>query len=119
MNMEEHLYYMLDSALSFPIAWGHLGEGTETPRASMARVSGTQGRHLQGAGLMQTRVQIDCYGKTYAEAITASRTVRTELDFYQGGPIQGAFLDSTRDMQDDDAGVLFRVSLTFLVTHQD
>lgn len=117
--MEEHLFSMLDSALSFPIAWGSLGEGTSTPRASMARVSGLQGKHLQGSGLMQTRTQIDCYGKTYIEAITASRAVRAELDFYQGGPIQGAFLDSIRDMPDDDAGLLFRVSLTFLITHQD
>lgn len=117
--MEEHLLSMLDAALSFPIAWGALGEGTSTPRAVMARVSGLRNEHLQGSGLMQARVQVDCYGRTYAEAITASRAVRTELERYQGGPVQGAFLDSIRDNRDDDAGLLHNVSLTFLVTYQD
>lgn len=117
--MEEHLYSMLSSALSFPIAWGTLGEGTSTPRAVMTRVSGIRSVHLQGKGLMESRVQVDCYGASYSEAITASRAVREELELYKGGPIQGAFLDSTRDMRSDDAGLLYRVSLTFLVKYQD
>lgn len=117
--MEEELYTLLSDAVSFPISWGTLGSGTGTPRAAMYRTSGVRDMHLQGTGLMQTRVQIDCYGVTYAEAIGASRSIRNALEGYRGGVIQGAFLESTRDQFDDDAQLLHRVSLTFAVWHRD
>jgi len=75
--------------------------------------------HMGGKGNMNYRVQIDCYGATYAEAIGASRDVRDALEGYQGGPVQGAFLDAVRDQFDEDAGLLHRVSLTFSVHSRD
>jgi len=117
--MEEHLYTLLSGAVGFPIAWGTLGSGTSTPRASIYRTSGARDHHMGGLGNMATRVQIDCYGATYAEAIGASRNVRNTLEGYQGGPIQGAFLQAVRDQFDDDADLLHRVSLTFSVHHRD
>jgi hypothetical protein len=75
--------------------------------------------HMSGTGNMSSRVQIDCYGATYAEAIGASRDIRTALEGYQGGQIQGAFLQAVRDQFDDDAGLLHRVSLTFSIHHRD
>lgn len=117
--MEEHLYTLLSGAVSFPVAWGTLGSGTSTPRASMFRTSGVRDMHMSGLGPMATRVQIDCYGATYAEAIGASRDVRDALEGYRGGPIHGAFLEAVRDGFDDDADLLHRVSLTFAVHHRD
>ena len=117
--MEEHLYTLLSGAVAFPVAWGSLGEGTSTPRAVMFRVTGANEPTMTGPGLMQGRVQIDCYGRTYAEAITAQRAIKTELDGYRGGPIQGAFLDSIRDGTADDAQLLHRVSMTFSVSYTD
>ena len=117
--MEEHLYTVLSGALTFPIAWGTLGEGTSTPRAMMHRTAGLREMHLGGCGLMDTRIQIDCFGATYAEAVTASRAVRSELEGYVGGPVQGVFLTSTDDGFDDDAQLLQRVRLTFEVRHND
>ena len=117
--MEEHLQTLLSGAVSFPIAWGTLGSGTNTPRAVMFRTSGVRDMTMSGPAGMQTRVQIDCYGSTFAEAITASRAIRTALEGYRGGPIQGAFLQSTRDQFDDDAGLLHRVMLTFSIHHRD
>jgi hypothetical protein len=117
--MEEHLYTLISGAVSFPVAWGTLGSGTSTPRAVFFRTSGVRDMHMGGKGNMQSRVQIDCYGKTYAEAIGASREIREALEGYRGGPIQGAFLDSVRDQFDDDAGLLHRVSLTFSVHSRD
>lgn len=117
--MEEHLYTLLFGAVSFPIAWGTLGEGTTLPRASVYRTGGVQDHSMAGPGTMTTTVQIDCYGATYAEAITASRAIRTALAGYSGGPIMGAFLQATRDSFEDDAQLLHRVSLTFSISHRD
>lgn len=117
--MEEHLYTLLSGAVSFPIAWGTLGSDATLPRASIFRTSGVRDHHMGGLGNMETRVQIDCYGATYAEAITASRAIRGTLEGYQGGPIQGAFLQAVRDQFDDDADLLHRVSLTFSIHHRD
>lgn len=116
--MEEELYTLLDTAASFPVAWGTLGEGTSTPRASIYRVGGLPELHMNGSGPMETMVQVDCYGSTYAEAITASRTIRTALEGYRGGTIHGIFLKAVRDTNEDDAQLLQRVSLTFAVHHR-
>lgn len=117
--MEEQLFALLSNAVSFPLAWGTLGSGTSTPRAAMYRTSGVRDMHMRGLGLMLGRVQIDCYGATYAEAISASRDIRSALEGYRGGVIQGAFLDAVRDTQADDANLLHRVSLTFSITYRD
>lgn len=117
--MEEHLYTLLSGAVSFPVSWGTLGEGTGTPRASIYRTGGTQDHSMAGPGSMATTVQIDCYGATFAEAVSASRAIRTALAGYRGGPIMGAFLSATRDGFTDDAQLLQRVSLTFSIHHRD
>jgi len=117
--MEEHLYTLLSGAVSFPVAWGAFGPGASTPRAIMYRISDVRDMHMQGTGLMEGRVQIDCYGTTYADAITASRDIRAALEGYRGGPIHGVFLQAVRDQTDDDAQLLHRVSLTFLIWCQE
>lgn len=117
--MEEELYTLLSGAVAFPVAWGTLGQDDGLPRAAVYRVSGTRQMTLDGMGLMVGRVQIDCYGETFAEAIGASRQIRSALEGYQGGVIQGAFLETIRDQFVDDAQLLQRVSLTFSITYQD
>ncbi len=117
--MEEHLYTLLSGAVSFPVAWGTFGSGTSTPRAVMFRTSGVQDHSMAGPGTMTSSVQIDCYGSTYAEAITASRAIRSELAGYRGGPIMGAFLQAVRDGFTDDAELLQRVSLTFSISYRE
>ena len=117
--MESHLYTLLSDAVSFPVAWGAMGDGTGTPRASVYRVGGLRDMHLQGKGLMQGRLQIDCYGKTWAEANGAGDDIRAALEGYRGGPVQGAFLEAIRDGFEGDAQLLQRVSLTFSVTYAD
>jgi len=117
--MEEDLYTLLSGAVSFPIAWGTLGSGTSTPRATMFRTGGVQDHSMAGAGTIQGTVQIDCYGATYAEAVSASREVRAALAGYRGGAIMGAFLQAIRDGFEDDADLLQRVSLTFSVTYRE
>ena len=117
--MEEHLATTLTATLPFHVAWGHLGDGTDTPRAVVHRVSGVRDMTLDGPALMRSRVQVDCYGKSFTEAIGASRAVRAVLEGYRGGPILGCFLTSVRDGSEEDVGILHRVSLTFEITSRD
>ncbi|MCA0848337.1 hypothetical protein [Salipiger thiooxidans] len=117
--MEQHLFELLSGAVSFTVAWGSLGSGVGLPRASIYRTSGVRDMHLQGKGLMETRVQIDCYGADVQQAHAAETEIRAVLEGYRGGPIQGAFLEATRDGFEDDAQLLQRVSLTFAVWHRD
>lgn len=117
--MEEYLYSLLSGAVSFTVAWGSLGTGVGLPRASIYRTSGVRDMHLQGKGLMETRLQIDCYGATVEEAHAAEAEIRAVLEGHRGGPIQGAFLEAVRDGFEEDAQLLQRVSLTFAVWHRD
>jgi hypothetical protein len=117
--MEEHLYALLSGAVSFPVSWGTMGEGTGTPRATIYRTGATQDHTMAGPGTISGTVQVDCYGQTFAEAIGASRDIRTALAGYRGGPIQGAFLQSIRDGFEDDAQLLQRVSMTFSVHYRE
>lgn len=117
--MREHLYDLLSGSLSFTVAWGSLGQDVGLPRASIYRTSGARDMHLQGTGLMETRLQIDCYGATVEQVGAAEAEIRSVLEGYQGGPVQGVFLESTRDGFEDDAQLLQRVSLTFAVWHRD
>ncbi|SDF91442.1 hypothetical protein [Alloyangia pacifica] len=117
--MQEHLYALLSGAVSFTVAWGSLGSGVGLPRASIFRTSGARDMHLQGTGLMQTRVQIDCYGATVEDAHAAESEIRSVLEGYRGGPILGIFLEAVRDGFEDDTQLLQRVSLTFAVRHRD
>ena len=117
--MQEAILTRLQSQCSFPLAWGGLGAGVATPRAALYRASGTEDYTMQGPGILNARVQIDCYGKTYKEAETAARDVKTALSGYRDGDILGCFYESVRDTNTDDAELLFRVSLTFTIHYRD
>lgn len=117
--MEEELYTLLSGAVSFPVAWGSHSDDTGLPRASMWMTSGIRDMNTKSLGLMTSRVQIDCYGVTQLAAITASRAIRDTLEGYQGGVIQGAFLESTRDSEANDAGLVPYRSTTFSITYRD
>lgn len=117
--MEEHLRSVL-LALGHPVAWGSMGQGTGLPRIVLQQVSGSEPVALDGAvGTISGRVQVDCYGGSYGEAITVSRAVRGLLSGYAGGPIQLASLDAIRDGHDEAGGdVIQRVSLDFAVKYR-
>lgn len=117
--MEEHLYSLLNGSVSFPVAWGSLGEGVSTPRAALYRTGGSRDMIMNGKGIMLGTIQIDAYGKTYAEAVIAGRAIRSALEGYKGGPVLGAFLMAIRDLTDEDVGLLHRVSMTFSIRYRE
>lgn len=110
------------------ITWGRRSQFTAIlPAIVLTRVSGRRDYTMNGAsGLVESRVQVDCFGKSYSEAKATARAVLDVLsgysDFYSGGFFQGIFLDSERDRSDKESGAdryLFVSSMDFLVWHQE
>ena len=102
------------------INFGANAQGAAYPRIVMWTIGDAEGHNLQGPdGHSVGRVQVDCYGATYASAKQLSRAVRAVLDGYSGGGLQGVFLAGTRDTREggsNEAERPFRVSLDF-ITH--
>lgn len=117
--MEEHLYTLLTDTLSCPVKWGFFKDGEAMPRVTLFRMSGSRDHTLNSKGLMRGTVQIDCWGETYAEAITVSRQLKAALEGYRGGPILSAILTATRDSGDNDSALAQRVSLTFAMRYRE
>lgn len=121
--METLLTDLLASVAGGKCFWLRAPQGTNAPYATMQRITGIPDYHMQGAsGLVQSRVQIDCYDKTYAGVALMARSVVTILSGYRGGIIQGIFIDSERDLPAADAGdvtQLFRKSLDIIIHHKE
>lgn len=118
--MEEELYALLQAGVTFPVAWGALGEGATLPRAVMYRASRVVDVNLSNSqDITTSRVNIDCFGKSYSQALGAARDIEGVLQGYSGGVIKCALLDNTRDSFSDDVGLLHRVMLTFLISYKE
>ena len=114
--MEEQMRAAL-LALGYPVAWGSMGQGTDLPRIVLQRISGSEPLTLDGAaGVIDGRVQVDVYGASYGQAITAARQVRALLSGYAGGALILCRLDAMRDRTHAAGGdVIQGVSLDFAV----
>lgn len=116
--MEEYLYRLIANYLACPVTWGHFPDGQGAPRAALNRISQTRrDMTLQGEGLFVTRLQVDLFAESAGAAIELGRQVVDLLDGHQGGQIQLAQLDDTRDGIEGDLATLHRVTLTFTLTH--
>lgn len=123
--MEEALRAILAGSASVTaltgtrIDWGMRPQGQSMPAIALTNVNDGAIDHSQdGPGLSQARVQIDCYGGTYAAAKTTARAVRTLLDGYRGGMFQGAFLAGARDLSEGEGETrVHRVSMDFIITY--
>lgn len=106
------------------IHWTIAPQGVGQPFVVLTIISGPRGYTMTGPdGLVPTRVQVDCYGLTFALAKTIARAVETRLSGYRGASsgvtFGGIFLDAERDGYEDEAtpDKLFRTSLDFIVWH--
>lgn len=132
--MEEALIALLASVSGGRVYWMLAPQGLSADDGSyivMRRVDGVRDYAMSGpTGYVQTRVQLDCYGKTYAAAKTAARAVEAVISGYSsatdgGSPpstsgVLGIFVISERDATFPDAGDknhLFLVSLDAMVHH--
>lgn len=121
--MEELLTTLLAPVAGGQRHWVRAPQKTQPPYVVMNRITGLRDYHMLGAsGLVTSRVQIDCYARTYSEAKTVARSASAILSGYRGGGVHGIFLDNERDLPASDSGEvnhLFRVSLDFMIHHQE
>lgn len=70
------------------------------------------------SGLANTLVQIDAWGATYADVVSAFEAVRKCLNGYRGAIAQGIFLEPIDDEYDNGARV-YRRKASFSVWHEE
>lgn len=116
----------LSALVSARIFWGKAPQSVAAPYVVLSRVSGIPDYHLQGpSGLVQSRVQADCYGTTYASAKGVARQVEARLSGFRGphGTTQfdGVFKVGERDLYNDDPtpAALHAVSMDFTLWHKE
>lgn len=107
------------------IYWTRAPQAVAKPYVTMQRISGNRDTHMQGvSGLVESRVQVDCYGLTYAASKGVARAVEARISglaFTQSGTVfQVCILDAERDGYEDDAtpDKLYRTSLDFIIWHK-
>lgn len=121
--MEELMTDLLASLAGGKRFWLRAPQGTKPPYAVMQRITGFRDQHFQGpSGLVESRVQIDCYDKTYAGVVAMARSVNALLAGRRVGIVQGIVIDSERDLPAADAGEvqhLFRKSVDIIIHHKE
>jgi len=125
--MEEGLIYLLLSSAGVGnrVYPGTRPQASALPAIVLNTISSTPSYSDDGEdGIREDRVQIDCWGSTYASAKSVARAVTTALSAYRGTVDDVTFQYITLDLQHDfresgsnAAEYLFRTSLDFLVTY--
>lgn len=99
------------------INWGERPQGGALPALILSVVSGAEGLVMNGPnGLLESRVQIDAYGETYADAKVLSRAVIGVLHGFRNTNFRLVMHVSTRDGREggtNEAERPFRVSMDF------
>lgn len=70
------------------------------------------------SGLVRSRVQLDAYADTYAQAKEIARLMEARLSGHKDAPFKAIFLEDHRDLPAADAGTVttkFRASLDITV----
>lgn len=105
------------------VNWSERPQGASLPAVVLHRISGVRDYSMDGAtGLVDSRVQADCWAYTYKDSVRLSRAVRDALSGYRSGDTQGAFIVSERQSSEkeaDGAQRFFRVSLDFIIWHAE
>lgn len=101
------------------VDWGVRPQAAGLPAICLTNINDAPVNHtLDGAGPSRARVQIDCFGASYASAKAVARAVRRRLDTYSDANLMGVFLAGARDLSDDgDVTTIHGVSLDFFVNY--
>jgi hypothetical protein len=101
------------------VVFGDALQQRSYPLITMLTVSGAEGMTMRGPdGLLEGRVQVDCYAVTNAEAKRLARHVVAALNGHRNGQWRGIFHETTRDGREggtNDADRPFRTSLDFMI----
>jgi hypothetical protein len=129
--MEEALRTLIVSAsgvtdlVSTRVYWRQAPQSVGGDFINLHRVGGVRDYNMQGAsGLVDSRVQVDCWADRYSSAKMIARAVETVVSGYSGTiggkRLQGIFIDAERDDDTSDSGDVatrFRTSLDLLIWH--
>jgi hypothetical protein len=123
MPMEEDLRTALKAAIggAVPVDWGWNAQGITPPRVVLVTVSGDDPvAHDGPVGLIERRVQVDCFAATPKAARDLGAAVRG-LNGYRAGNFAGVFVAAVRDGLPDTPGgeVLARVSIDLRVIYRE
>ena len=99
-------------------------QGGDLPAVVLHRIDGGPDYPIHGgaSGLIESRVQVDCWAESWLSAATVARAVMAALSgatFTQDGVrFDAIFVVAQRDDTDDENGTpLFRFSLDLMVHH--
>lgn len=112
--MEQDLFTVLDAVGSvYPVV---LPQNPTLPAMTYQRISDALASHVSGAStLTQSRVQVDCWGRTYASAKALANQVITALDGYEGD--FKSIVLTTRDFFEEGSEI-YRVSVDVSIWHR-
>lgn len=118
-------YAPLTALVSTRVYWKRLPQGATGSYLILTRVSGIRDTTFDGqSGLVESRVQFDCYGASYKDSKLVARAVEARIGgkkFTQSGVyFPGAFLAAERDdFEDvDTPDRLNMTSLDFIIWHR-
>lgn len=101
------------------VDWGVRAQGKGLPAVTLTRIGGLRDRHLTGpSGLIQSRVQIDCWATTYKAAHDLRAAVEAVVSGYDSAPIKVAHIDSeSSSFEENGPEKVHRIRLDLLVWH--
>lgn len=102
------------------VNFGAHPQGAALPALVLSNVSDNAALTMQGAhGMVEARVQVDCYALTYGAAKTLGRAVHQLLHAHRGGGFLFIEYAGGRDGREggaNEAERAFRVSMDFLTS---
>lgn len=98
-------------------------QGSPLPRITIHKISGVRFYHTQGqTDLVESRVQVDCWGRSFGEAKEVARAVIACLSGYRDSFFSGVFIDGERDFYDAPPNTserVYRTSVDFILWHRE
>jgi hypothetical protein len=111
--------------VSMAVHWRLAPQSASVPFVNLSVISGERDYHMTGpSGLVNSRVQVDCWSDKYSTAKALARAVETAVSGFSGAmgsiTFNSIMIDAERD--DDfpatgDTGTRFRVSLDLNIWH--
>lgn len=112
----------LKALVSTRINWSRRPQGEGLPAVVLHRIDGAPDYHTAGpSGLVESRIQVDCWGASYGAAKAVARQVEAAVSgtrFVQGAiRFDAILIVDERDDSFDDTTPIFRTSLDLAVHH--
>ena len=117
----------LAALVSTRVDWGRRPQSDgELPGIVLMRVGGRRDLNMGGAsGLVESLVQVDCYGETYSDAKLAARAIRDIVNGFSGAQSGTIFqlisIDNERDQNETGPSEkhLHMISLDLTIWHDE